>query len=127
MDCSARRRLLTGHVTHAARQPIRLRTADCAGVVFGVSKPYCLETHGRSQAVYSVEPVSRITYLSANSLRGTYTGTLRRNAPSIPVTTRECPFRVPPTGIRLDEWALEVEGAFMAECFDQASLFEHSL
>ena len=45
MDCSARRRLLTGHVTHAARQPIRLRTADCAGVVFGVSKLYSLETH----------------------------------------------------------------------------------
>ena len=48
-----------------------------------------------SETVYSVEPVSRMTYLSANSLRGTYTGTLRRNVPSIPVTTRECPFSVP--------------------------------
>ena len=47
-----------------------------------------------SETVYSVELVSRMTYLSANSLRGTYTGTLRRNVPSIPVTTRECPFSV---------------------------------
>lgn len=34
---------------------------------------------------------------------------------------------VPLTGIRLDDWAFEVDGAFIAECFDQASLFEHSL
>ena len=47
-----------------------------------------------SETVYSVELVSRMTYLSANSLRGTYTGTLRRNVPSISVTTRECPFSV---------------------------------
>ena len=47
-----------------------------------------------SETVYSVELVSRMTYLCANSLRGTYTGTLRRNVPSIPVTTRECPFSV---------------------------------
>ena len=47
-----------------------------------------------SETVYSVELVSRMTYLSANSLRGTYTGTLCRNVPSIPVTTRECPFSV---------------------------------
>ena len=53
-----------------------------------VSKPMTSET------VYSVELVSRMTYLSANSLRGTYTGTLRRNVPSIPVTTRECPLTV---------------------------------
>ena len=48
-----------------------------------------------SETVYSVELVSRMTYLSANSLRGTYTGTLRRNVPSLPVTTGECPFSVP--------------------------------
>ncbi|MEC5168905.1 hypothetical protein RCH11_001371 [Glaciihabitans sp. GrIS 2.15] len=51
-----------------------------------------------SETVYSVELVSRMTYLSANSSRGTYTGTLRRNVPSIPVTTGECPFSVPPAG-----------------------------
>lgn len=39
-----------------------------------------------SETVYSVELVSRMTYLCANSLRGTYTGTLRRNVPSIPVS-----------------------------------------
>ena len=50
-----------------------------------------------SETVYSVELVSRMTYLSANSLRGTYTGTLRRNVPSLPVTTGECPFSVPLT------------------------------
>ena len=48
-----------------------------------------------SETVYSVELVSRMTYLSANSSRGTYTGTLRRNVPSLPVTTGECPFSVP--------------------------------
>ena len=38
------------------------------------------------ETVYSVELVSRMTYLSADSLRDTYRGTLRRNVPSIPVT-----------------------------------------
>ena len=51
-----------------------------------------------SETVYSVEPVSRMTYLSANSLRGTYTGTLRRNAPLTPVTTGKCPLNVPLAG-----------------------------
>jgi len=54
-----------------------------------------------SETVYSVELVSRMTYLSANSLRGTYTGTLRRNVPSIPVTTGECPFSVRLAGVRV--------------------------
>ena len=47
-----------------------------------------------SETVYSVELVSRMTYLCANSLRGTYTGILRRNVPLTPVTTGECPFNV---------------------------------
>ena len=59
-----------------------------------------------SETVYSVELVSRMTYLSANSLRGTYTATLRRNVPSIPVTTRECPFgvRLPGTSGLIRLW-----------------------
>ena len=58
-----------------------------------------------SETVYSVELVSRMTYLSANSSRGTYTGTLRRNVPSIPVTTGECPFSVRLAGYSKRIWA----------------------
>jgi len=69
-----------------------------------------------SETVYSVELVSRMTYLSANSLRGTYTGTLRRNVPSISVTTRECPFSVPLLNglVVLDQWERVVE--MVEEC-----------
>ena len=70
-----------------------------------------------SETVYNVELVSRMRYLSANSLRGTYTGTLRRNVPSILVTTRECPFSVRLAGgilLRRDcVWHPRIEAAVM--------------
>lgn len=51
-----------------------------------------------SEPVYSGELVVRKRYLSADSLRGTYTGILFRIAASIRVIAGECPVRVPHSG-----------------------------
>ena len=64
-----------------------------------------------SETVYSVELVSRMTYLSADSLRDTYRGTLRRNVPSIPVTRGSARS---PSGLRAgDLWNHLAEASFL--------------
>jgi hypothetical protein len=42
--------------------------------------------------------MSRITYLSANPLRDTYTGTPRPTVPPNPAVAQECPQSVRPAG-----------------------------
>lgn len=62
----------------------------------------------RYETAYSVELVSRKRYLSANSLRDTYAGTLRRSVPPIPVKARECPQEVPPAGTLFDRKVVSI-------------------